>query len=136
MAGSPTISDPEIRDAEYAYLTTTGRVSSRPHTVELWFALGGDALWFFTEGATDWLRNAEHTPAVRVRVGAWSWDALARIEHSGAHSEAGTEARTEMLRKYAATYSEPLDNWAASANGLGAVILTPPHPTTETWPLP
>ena len=36
--------DPREHAAEqYCYLTTTGRVSGRPHEIEIWFAVGPDA---------------------------------------------------------------------------------------------
>lgn len=134
MAHPPTLDDNDLRTAEYAYLTTTGRVSGRAHTVELWFAIADDAVWFFTEAATDWMQNAQHTASVRVRIGAWMWDADARIELAGATTESGQRARAEMLRKYQAGYGEPLDGWAATATGLAAVVHEPARATTETWP--
>ena len=35
----------EVADADFCYLTTTGRVSGRPHTIEIWFAVQGDAIY-------------------------------------------------------------------------------------------
>lgn len=34
--------DPKLADEDYCYLTTTGRVSGKPHTVEIWFGASGD----------------------------------------------------------------------------------------------
>ena len=36
-------------DPEYAYLTTTGRRSGQPHTVEIWYRWSDGALWCITE---------------------------------------------------------------------------------------
>ena len=31
--------DPALAGETYCYLTTTGRVTGKPHTIEIWFAL-------------------------------------------------------------------------------------------------
>jgi hypothetical protein len=44
----------------FCYLTTTGRVSGRPHTIELWFALKGPTLYVLSGGGdrSGWRRSA------------------------------------------------------------------------------
>jgi deazaflavin-dependent oxidoreductase (nitroreductase family) len=130
----PRITDAEIRDAEYAYLTTTGRVSGEPHTVELWFVADDDTVWFLSDETPDWQRNAREHADVQVRIGAWRWDATARFELPTEMSRAGLSARTAMLAKYQAGYGSDLNAWARDALALGARVLEPPHPTTDTWP--
>jgi len=56
------------------YLETTGRVSGQPRLTEIWFAAEPDAIYLLSGGgvAKDWVRNFQHTPAVRFRVdGVW-----------------------------------------------------------------
>lgn len=130
----PRIGDPEIRSAEYAYLTTTGRVTGAPHTVELWFCADDDTVWFLSEHAPDWQRNARADATVRVRVGPWSWDATAHLESPTEMSRAGLAARTAMLDKYQAGYASDLNSWARDSIALGARVIEPPQPTTDTWP--
>jgi hypothetical protein len=34
---------------DFCYLTTTGRVTGRPHTIEIWFALEGGTLYTLSD---------------------------------------------------------------------------------------
>lgn len=56
-------------DTENCYLGTIGRVSGRPHEVEIWFGVVDDVLYLINgSGAADWYRNALVDPRVTVRV--------------------------------------------------------------------
>lgn len=57
--------------AEYAYLTTTGRRTGRPHTIEIWFGEHEGTLYMLSGGGerSDWVRNLRADPRVRIRVG-------------------------------------------------------------------
>jgi deazaflavin-dependent oxidoreductase (nitroreductase family) len=57
--------------ADFAYLTTTGRRSGAPRTVELWFAGDGLTLYMLAGGGrrADWVRNLLADPRVWIRVG-------------------------------------------------------------------
>ena len=35
---------------DFCYLTTTGRVTGRPHEIEIWFALDGATLYMLSGG--------------------------------------------------------------------------------------
>src|SRR5215218_6596851 len=86
---------------EYAYLTTRGRRSGRPHTVELWFAPVGTSIWMIAGGgpSADWVANLLAAPAVTVRIGGrtfrgrpWpdaSWPRATRAGRRGATSATG-----------------------------------------------
>jgi deazaflavin-dependent oxidoreductase (nitroreductase family) len=129
----PHLTDPELRDAEYAYLTTTGRVTGAPHTVELWFVADGDTVWFLSDATPDWQHNAKANPDVQVRIGAWKWTATAHLELPSEMSRPGLAARMAMVAKYEAGYHESLNNWARDALALGARVIEPPEPTDDTW---
>lgn len=54
---------------DFCYLTTTGRVSGTPHEIEIWFALDGHTLYMLAGNhGSDWVKNIEHDPQVRVRI--------------------------------------------------------------------
>ena len=129
----PSLTDPTIVGAEYAYLTTSGRNSGAPHTVELWFVAVGGACRFFTEESTDWMRNAIADPAVRVRVGGWVWEASVHVEPPQVASEFGAAARAAIRAKYEPGYTEPLGAWTEHASALVATVIEPPLPTIERW---
>ncbi|MBI4339402.1 MAG: nitroreductase family deazaflavin-dependent oxidoreductase [Chloroflexi bacterium] len=56
-----------LAEATELELTTTGRASGEPRTVELWFAYAGGDLFFLT-GDTHWRRNLEAHPNAEVRL--------------------------------------------------------------------
>jgi deazaflavin-dependent oxidoreductase (nitroreductase family) len=96
----------------YCYLTTTGRVTGKPHRIEIWFAIDPDraALYMLSGGGdrSDWVRNLRREPAVRIEVGADTFQGRARIVTAPAESE---HARTLVHDKYAAGYQGDLTNW-------------------------
>src|SRR5215469_13411758 len=59
-----------LADADFCYLTTTGRVSGRPHTIEIWFALHEHTLYMLSgaRNRSDWVKNALRSPAVQVQI--------------------------------------------------------------------
>jgi hypothetical protein len=44
---------------DYCYLTTKGRVSGRPHEIEIWFGVHGNTLYLLSGGGeeSDWVKN-------------------------------------------------------------------------------
>lgn len=66
---------------DFCYLTTTGRVSGQPRTIEIWFAVEGDSLYLLAQHGTraHWVRNLQASPAVTLRLGETIRLATARI---------------------------------------------------------
>lgn len=95
-------------------LTTVGRVSGRPHTIEIWFAQHGWSLYLLSGGGnrSDWVRNLTRTPGVRVRVGADGYTGTARIVSDPQEDRL---ARDAVHDKYAARYSGDLTSWRETA---------------------
>ena len=47
-----------VADEKYIYLTTRGRKTENPHTVELWFAIAGKKIYLSHEGRyADWMKK-------------------------------------------------------------------------------
>lgn len=61
----------EVVDHEYAYLTTTGRVSGRPHRIEIWYRRLDDVVWFIAGGrnGADWVQNLRAAPSCTIEIG-------------------------------------------------------------------
>lgn len=95
---------------EYCYLTTTGRVSRRPHTIEIWFALEGRTLYLLSGGGdrSDWVRNLIAAPEVTARLGDETFSGRARIVSDLEEDE---RARAFVHDKYAAGYAGDLSGW-------------------------
>ena len=100
----------------FCYLTTTGRVTGQPHTIEIWFALNGPTLYMLSGNGprhrADWVRNLMKTPAVNVRISDREFAGVGRVVEG---SEEDALARRLLLEKYEATYSGDLSEWGRTA---------------------
>jgi deazaflavin-dependent oxidoreductase (nitroreductase family) len=105
----------DLAGEEYCYLTTTGRVSGRPHEIEIWFGLHGRTLYLLSGGGerSDWVKNLRAQPAVSVRIAQHNFAATARLV-----SEAGEDrlARELLANKYDQwEEDQSLGEWARTA---------------------
>lgn len=87
-------------DERFCYLTTTGRTSGNPHEIEIWFALDGATLYMLAGNRrdSDWVRNIERIPAVRVRIRERIFDGTGRIVDEA--SDEAIRARELVGPKY------------------------------------
>ena len=100
---------------EYCYLTTTGRVTGKPHEIEIWFVVHDNTLHLMAGGKyeSDWMKNLLKNPSVSVRIANQTFAGTARIV---------TDETEEMKVRYALAekYQEweegrTLSNWAKTA---------------------
>ena len=105
--------DPALAVEDYCYLTTTGRVTGKPHEIEIWFALSGTTVYLMSGGAerSDWVRNLHKQPAVKLRIRDHTYDATARIVTEAAED---AQVRRLLVEKYA-TPERPLTEWGRTA---------------------
>ena len=114
--------------ASFCYLTTTGRVSGRPHTIEIWFALHERTLYLLSGGrdGSDWVRNLQASPEVTVRIGRRDAPAAAgRARLVAPGSDEDALARRLVTGKYQPGYGGYLSSWRRSSLPV-AVDLEPP----------
>jgi len=99
---------------DFCYLTTTGRVSGRPHTIEIWFALNGHTLYMLSGGMdrSDWVKNALHLPDVTVGIKDKVIAGKARLVKD---AEEDALARRLVFEKYEKSSEEDLTEWSRSA---------------------
>ena len=111
----------DLAAEEYAYLTTRGRRSGRPHTIEIWFALVGTSVWMVAGGGTssDWVANLLADPAVTVRIGRRTFTGRARTE-PGDGGDAAVARRLLAARYQGWEEGRPLSDWATS--GLAVAV--------------
>ena len=76
-------------DAEFLYLTTTGRRSGQPREIEIWFTHHEGRYYLIAEhrDQANWVQNLRANPQVHARVAGSSFEATARV--TDAHSGAG-----------------------------------------------
>ena len=74
----------DLADEQYCYLTTTGRVTGKPHEIEIWFALDGGTIYLLSDDhGSDWVRNLRRTPEVTVRIAGETFGGRARVVEEG-----------------------------------------------------
>lgn len=112
----------QLAGEEYCYLTTTGRVSGRPHEIEIWFGAKGSRIYLMAGNhRSDWVLNALKNPQVTVRIAKQLFNGTARLVE---------DAQEEMSARYllAEKYQEwengrTLSEWARTALVLGIDLL-------------
>ncbi len=86
---------------DFCYLTTVGRVSGRPHVIEIWFALGDEGR----------IQNLRRNPEVTVRVAGENFEGRARVVE---REEEDALARRLLIEKYERSPGS-LANWRRTA---------------------
>jgi deazaflavin-dependent oxidoreductase (nitroreductase family) len=103
-----------LASEDFCYLTTTGRVTGKPHEIEIWFALRGRTLYMLSGGRdrSDWVRNIQHSPNVGMRISGHQTAATGRIV---TNPDEDTLARRLVVGKYAPRTSDDLDEWGRTS---------------------
>lgn len=98
-----------VSNEKYIYLTTIGRKTGKPHTVELWFAVAEGKIYLSHEGAfTDWMKNIfEH--GVEFRINGEKFRGKARIVSENTSFEIGKHAL--YLKYYGEADKNIVDDW-------------------------
>jgi len=108
----------QLSAEDYCYLTTIGRVSGRPHEIEIWFGAQDNTIYLLSGSQkSDWVKNLLKDPAVRVRIATHNFTGTARVV---------ADKEEELLARYlvAEKYQEweegrTLSQWARTALVVG-----------------
>ena len=102
-----------LADEDFCYLTTIGRVSGRPHEIEIWFAMENQTLYILSGGRdrSDWVKNLRRNPEVTVQIDGEHFDGRARVVES---EEEDALARRLLVEKYERSPGS-LANWRRTA---------------------
>lgn len=108
------ISLSELAREEYCYLTTTGRVSGRPHEIEIWFGAQNNTIYLLSGSEkSDWVRNLLKDPSVTVRIADHTFTGTGRVVED---KEAERRARYLVAEKYQEwEEGRTLSEWARTA---------------------
>ena len=104
----------QLVDEDFCYLTTTGRNSGRPHTIEIWFALDGHTVYMLSGGRdkADWVKNVMHHPEVQLRIANAVFNGQARLVN---YTEEDALARKIVYDKYTPRDSDDLSDWSRTS---------------------
>jgi deazaflavin-dependent oxidoreductase (nitroreductase family) len=108
------LTEPDWRDLPFCYLTTRGRRTGRPHTIEIWFAAGDGVVYMLSGGGrrSDWVRNILSNEEVSLRIGEETRTTKARIV---AEPDEDRTARHSVAEKYRRRGEADLDEWERTA---------------------
>ena len=102
-----------LAEEDFCYLTTIGRVTGRPHEIEIWFAIKGQTLYMLSGGRdrSDWVKNLRRTPEVTVHIAGERFEGQARVVEA---PEEDALARQLLVEKYERSFGS-LANWRRTA---------------------
>ena len=106
---------PSLSTQSYCYLTTTGRVTGKPHEIEIWFGMIGETIYLLSGGGekSDWVKNMRVQPQVEVKIGKRKFTGQARFV---LEAEEESQARRLLAGKYQGwREGRPLSEWAREA---------------------
>ena len=109
---------PPLAKQEYCYLTTTGRVTGKPHEIEIWFGLNNATLYLMSgDGKSDWVKNLLKNPSVTVRIAKHTFSGIARVT---SNEQEQMLARNMLADKYKEQEADgSLSEWARTALVVG-----------------
>lgn len=104
----------QYRDDDFCYLTTIGRRTGRPHTIEIWFALHNTTIYMLAGGRdrSDWVKNLMQNPQVQLRLGETTLQGQGRVVSAPIEDAL---ARRLLFEKYTPRDSDDLTSWSQSA---------------------
>lgn len=97
----------------YAYLTTIGRRTGRPHRIEIWFAAENGRVYLLSGGRdrSDWVRNLQANARVTIELGDETRAGRARVLQAGTVED--HRARELLVGKYG--QGDNLDDWGRTS---------------------
>jgi deazaflavin-dependent oxidoreductase (nitroreductase family) len=97
---------------QYCYLTTIGRRTGNPHTIEIWFVVEGGSVLLFadSDSRTDWMLNLRQDPRVKLRLEEMEVEARAEVVEVGVDAP----VRRAVAERYRGS-DDSLEEWARGA---------------------
>ena len=71
----------DLAAEQFCYLTTTGRTSGEPRTIEIWFGAEGKSLYLLADGReqSHWVQNLLKQPSATVKIADIEFPITARL---------------------------------------------------------
>lgn len=88
-----------VSSERFIHLTTNGRKTGRPHTVELWFAVQNGRVYLSHEGnETDWMKNLQRNSLVSFEIGGKNFTGKAHYVEEG--TDEAWRCKVVLYEKY------------------------------------
>ncbi len=107
----------QLAKEDFCYVTTKGRVSGRPHEIEIWFVAQGTSIYLLSGGGdkSDWVKNLLKDPNVTVRIAKHTFICSAHLATEKDQAE-DSPVRYTMAEKYQEwEKGRTLSEWARTA---------------------
>ncbi|MDJ0952580.1 MAG: nitroreductase family deazaflavin-dependent oxidoreductase [Acidimicrobiia bacterium] len=102
-------------DTPVCHVTTIGRVTGKPHRIEIWFAHREGTLYLLSGGRdrSDWVRNIVADGSVSVEMNGARFVGFGRVLSPDTAED--RLARRLVFAKYQPGYAGSLERWRESA---------------------
>ena len=108
----------QLAGEDYCYLTTKGRVSGRPHEIEIWFGTQNSGIYLLAGNhSSDWVLNLLKEPNVTVRIGIHVFKGKAAIVQNETEEMNARYLLAEKYREWEG--GRTLSEWARTALAVG-----------------
>ena len=116
--------DHDFAATQFCYLTTKGRKTGNPHTIEIWFGQAVSTLYLLAGSGekADWVRNLRSNPQVSLRIDEVDFVCTARIV---VDADEDQMARDLLVEKYQSGYEKDLTDWGRTSLPVGLEIDSP-----------
>jgi len=113
---------PLLAEERYCYLTTTGRITGKPHEIEIWFSCKDNTLYLLSQGMdrSDWVKNLLKNPSVTLCIREKTFQATARLVEDKEEELAARNLHADKYNERKVNGS--LSGWAKSALVVGIDI--------------
>jgi deazaflavin-dependent oxidoreductase (nitroreductase family) len=101
----------KVRSQKFIHLTTKGRKTGRPHTVELWFAASNGKVFLSHEGKkTDWMKNIKQNGEVSFEISGENF--TGKGHYINENSDEARRCKVALYEKYyGKATKEIIDDW-------------------------
>jgi deazaflavin-dependent oxidoreductase (nitroreductase family) len=100
---------------QFCYLTTMGRVTGKPHDIEIWFVGQNNSIYLMAGNhKSDWVKNLRKDPDVTVRIGKQHFKGTARLVTEEQEERAARYRMAEKYQEWEDDGKTP-DEWARTA---------------------
>lgn len=101
----------KVRSQKFIHLTTMGRKTGRPHTVELWFAASDGKVFLSHEGKeTDWMKNIKQNGEVSFEIGEENFSGKAHYINES--TDESWQCKVALYEKYyGKAAKEIIEDW-------------------------
>ena len=112
-----------VANGKLIHVTTLGRRTTKPHLVELWFAVNRGRVYLSHEGEeTDWMKNIKKHGDVSFEIGGRNFTGTARLLENNTEAWEGKVALYEKY--YGKALKETIEDWFS----LSKLVLIELHP--------